>query len=1174
MRDFVHLHLHSQYSILDGAIRLGDMMPRLNEFGMKHVAVTDHGNMFGAIDFYKKAHKHGVKPILGVEAYVSEGDRREKTRSAFHLILLARTNAGYANLRKLVSFAYLEGHYYHPRMDLDLIREHNEGLIALSACLGGQIAQAILKGRDDHALHLARKYRDTFEPGAFYLEVQPNGLEEQKRVNATYRHIGKELGIPLVATNDCHYLDRKDHKAHEILMCVQMGKTLDDPNRLKHDTDAYWLRPADEMWRLLGDDFADALENTVRIAESCDVKLTLGEVYLPKYQVPEDQTIDQFLLNKAQEGLIERFSEFDLVGKEIDKKLYQRRLDDELGVISSMGFAGYFLIVQDFINWAKDQDIAVGPGRGSGAGSLAAYSLRITDIDPLPYGLLFERFLNPERVSMPDFDVDFCMNRRDEVIQYVTRKYGKDQVGQIATFGSLKARGVIKDVGRVLGMSYGETDRLTKMVPEVVNITLQEAIDQEPRLKQIYETEPKIRELLDIAKSLEGLHRNVGMHAAGVVIGDKPLWEYCPVFKGVNDDLVTQFAKDEVELAGLVKFDFLGLKTLTVIQDAVRMINRERDGKALLDLERVGLDAPAVYEIISRGDTEGIFQLESSGFQELLRKLRPDKFEDIIAAVALYRPGPLNSGMLDDFIDRKHGRQKIAYPHELLRGILQETYGVIVYQEQVMQIAQVLAGFTLGGADLLRRAMGKKKADEMAKQRTEFLTGAARNHVPAAQAGDIFDLMEKFAEYGFNKSHSAAYALITYHTAYLKALHPVEFMAAVLSNDKDTSDKVSKGIRTAKKMGIDVLAPSINASVAEFDSVGGKILFGMAGVKGVGTMAVEAIVEARKKGGAFADLFGLCERVDMKRVNKKVLEALVKAGALDFSGEPRARLIAALDLAVERAQQAQRDREVGQESLFGMLMGAPTSGGPPAGMSPELQKVEEWSHRQLLAFEKECLGFYVSGHPLDRYIDQIERYATATLEELRDRENHARVTIAGIVTSLKIRPFKNGDGRMGIMTFEDHTGSLEMVAIGDEFTLYEALLSSDEPLLITGQLRVERVEERTEVSLRVGAGRSRRGEPELTTPSVVLLADVRSDRATSIEISVDATKVTSERLLALRQVLSDLRYAGQCHAFLKMLTDDRCEVVMTIPDVKLSPGDDVQDALRRAFGGDCTVHIH
>ena len=1176
MHEFVHLHLHTQYSLLDGAIRLKEMIPRLQEFGMTSVAVTDHGNMFGAVDFYKRAKKAGIKPILGVEAYVAENSRHERKRGAFHLILLAKNATGYANLRKLVSMAYLEGFYYHPRMDLELIKAHNEGIIALSACLGGQIAQSIMKGRVDHARQLAQTYRDTFEPGAFYLEVQPNGLSEQATVNTLYRQFSKEYGIPLCATNDCHYLERHNARAHDVLMSVQMGKTLDDPTRMRHPTDAYWLKPASEMWKDFGDDFPDALEATVRIAEQCNVELDLGNVYLPNYQVPEDHDIETFLVHRAQTGLNERFDEFKLIDKDVDRTLYQRRLDEELDIIKSMGFPGYFLIVEDFINWAKDQDIAVGPGRGSGAGSLAAYALRITDIDPIPYGLLFERFLNPERVSMPDFDIDFCMNRRNEVIDYVTHKYGAENVGQIATFGSLKAKGVIKDVGRALGMSYGETDRLSKMVPDVLNITLDQALEQEPRLRKLYDDEDQIRDLLDVARSLEGLHRQVGMHAAGIVIGDKPLWEYCPVFKGQNGELVTQFAKDEVEEAGLVKFDFLGLKTLTVVDDAVRMVNRNRaPGTPPLDIRAIPLVDQAVYDLVSDADTDGVFQLESSGFQELLKKLKPDKFEDIVAAVALYRPGPLNSGMLDDFIARKHGRQAISYPHPLLAGVLEETYGVIVYQEQVMQIAQKLAGFSLGGADLLRRAMGKKKADVMAAQREVFAKGAADRGIEPKKATEIFDLMEKFAEYGFNKSHSAAYALITYQTAYLKTHHRVEFTAALLTSDRDVTDKVTKTIRNARARGIEVLPPSVNESSMDFDAVDGRIVFGLAGVKGVGTTAVEGILEARDAGGPFKDAFDFCERVDLRRVNKKTVEQLIKSGALDNCNEPRARLFEGLDILIERAQSAQRDRASGQGNLFGLLLGGGDQGVTDNEFPPEIREIEEWSERELLANEKSSLGFYVSGHPLDRFADEIERYVTATVDRLTKLENHATVKLAGVVTALRVRPFRSGDGRMGIITFEDQTGTVELIAMGDELDRHEELLNSDEPMLITGKLRLEFEEGRANVSVRLGHG-GRRGQRNAapdpgSEPVAIALSELRASRARGWQVEVDATAATPQRLTELAQLLRTATEDGRCATYMKLVTDDQCEVILSLGKFRVTPNDDLHHQVRRVFGGECQI---
>ncbi len=1173
LKDFVHLHLHSQYSLLSGAIRLKSLFPRLQELGMKAVACTDLGNMFGAVDFYKRAKAAGIKPILGVEVFVAEGSLdqpAEDDRSAFHLVLLARNDAGYANLCKLVSFAYTRGlRHDKPRVDLAMLAAHREGLIATSACADGQIAQAILQDRPDHARQLAIAYRDTFEAGCFYLEVIPSGTADQQRVNAAFRALGAELAIELVATNDCHYMDRRDARAHEVLLCVGQGRTLDDPRRRKQETDAFWLKPADVMWAEMGDDFADALENTVRIADACDAHIELGQTFLPTYAVPAPYDIESFLEHCAQTGLEARYAEFEAVGKVVDREAYQARLDLELTIIQDMKFPGYFLIVQDFINWAKHEDIPVGPGRGSGAGSLVAYALRITDLDPIPYGLLFERFLNPERVSMPDFDIDFCMNRRGEVIRYVTEKYGAENVGQIATFGGLKARGVIKDVGRVLGFSFSDTDRLSKMVPEVLGITLTQAMEQEPKLRQQYDQDDKVRDLLDIALNLEGLLKAPGMHAAGVVIGDKPLWEYCPVFTGANDELITQFAKDEVEEAGLVKFDFLGLKTLTVIDDAVKMVNRRRAHGARFELSTLPLDDAKVYGLISRGDTEGVFQLESSGFQELLKKLKPDVFEDIVAAVALYRPGPLNSGMLDDFIARKHGRQKIAYPHPMLASVLKDTYGVIVYQEQVMQIAQQMAGFSLGGADLLRRAMGKKKMDVMAQQRAIFAEGAANNGVEPKVAGDIFDLMEKFAEYGFNKSHSAAYALLTYQTGYLKAHHKVEFMAAVLTNDRDTADKVAKGIRTARKMGIEVTAPDANHSASAFDAVDGKVLFGMGGVRGVGETAVEAIVEARAE-GSFESLFDFCERVDLRRVNKKTIEALIKTGAFDFCGHPRARLMAGVDAAVERAQHAQRDRASGQANLFDMLGGAEDQAADDA-LPADVMQIDEWPSQVLLANEKASLGFYVSGHPLDRFAEQLGRYTTARVEDLGRRENYDRVTLGGIVTSLSLRRFKSGDGRMAIILFEDHTGSVEIIAMGDDFDRYETLLSSDDPLLVTGSVRIDRDEDRTNISVRLG-GRRRRGEEPPEAPEVVSLAEVRATRSRGIEMEVATRHADAGRFDRLRRLLTDPDHQGQCRATLRLITDDDCVVTLELPGVAVKPSDELNDAVRRVFDGHCALH--
>ena len=1168
-RDFVHLHLRSQYSLLNSCIRLPDLMERLQSCGMESVAVTDRYNMFGVVDFYKRAHKCGIKPIIGVDALVVPDSRFEKQRAAFGIVLLARNDEGYANLRQLISRAWLDGnHYSRPRFDLDLLRQHSAGLIALSGSVTSQIARAVLDGSMERAADIATMYRDLFEPEGFYLEVQPNELPDQVRVNAAYRQLGDQLGIPLVASNNCLYLDKKDARAHEVLMCVEMGRTLDDPKRFRLDTQAYWVKPASVMWEELGEGFPDALENTVKIAARCNVELDLGSIYLPDYPVPDGFDITSYLQHSAREGLAARYAEFDAVDKAYDRAEYDARLEEELGIIIDMKFPGYFMIVQDFINWAKNEDIPVGPGRGSGAGSLVAYALRITDLDPIPYGLLFERFLNPERVSMPDFDIDFCMNRRGRVIDYVTDKYGKDNVGQIATFGSLKARGVIKDVGRVLGLTYAERDRLSKLVPEVLGITLQEALEQEPRLRQATEEDEQVRDLIEIALALEGLYKSPGMHAAGVVIGDQELWHYVPVFQGQNEEIVTQFAKDEVEEAGLVKFDFLGLKTLTVIDDAVRIVNRGRAEGERLDLERLGLKDPAVYKLISKGDTAGVFQLESSGFQEMLTKMKPDCFEDIVAAVALYRPGPMGSGMHMDFIERKHGRQRATAPHPKLESILKDTYGVIVYQEQVMQIAQVLAGYSLGAADILRRAMGKKKASVMAEQRKLFMAGAAENEIDPQKAEVIFDLMETFAQYGFNKSHSAAYAVLTFQTGYLKAHHEVAFWAAVLTSDKDTADKVTKGIRNARARGVEVTAPDVNRSQADFDAVDGRILFGMAGVKGVGETAVEAIVEAREAGGDFESLFDFCERVDLRRVNKKTIEALIMTGAFDFCGHPRARLFAAVEIAVERAQQAWRDKESGQASFFDALA-APAAADADAPEFPaSVMAVEEWPEQELLANEKASLGFYVSGHPLDRFRQTIARQASHRVEDLARADDRAKVKLAGVVTSLRVRPTRRG-GKIAIVLFEDHTGTVELLAMGEDVDRYEALLGSDEPLLATGAVRVERDDGATRVSVRLG-GHRRRGE-EATEPDLVSLNEMRARWTRGIELEAPVAMVDAARLEALRSLLARPAFAGDCPTVLKLLTDDDCMVTLKLPGVSLVPSDAFNHEIHRLFGGECTV---
>ncbi len=1174
---FTHLHLHTLYSLLDGAIRIKDLIKTVQAKGMSAVAVTDHGNMFGAIDFYKKAKEAGVKPILGMEAYVAgekgRGDRSEKV--AHHLILLAQNDEGYSNLRVLASRAYLDGFYYHPRIDKQLLREHSGGLFGLTACLGGEITSACFRGDMDHARRTAREYKQIFAPDHFFLEIQSNGLPEQELANTNLKQLSRDVDVPLVATADAHYIKREDARAHELLMAIASGKTLADNKRMKHTTDRLYVTSPEEMLAHFSD-VPEAVHNTMRIAEACTLELKLGKPMLPTFRVPESHTPDSYMAELATRGMEERFKELSYP---VDREHYLHRLGTELAMISSMGFSGYFLIVQDFINWAKRNGIPVGPGRGSGAGSLVAYALRITDLDPLPYNLLFERFLNPERVSMPDFDIDFCQERRDEVIDYVAGKYGENNVGQIITFGSLKAKSVLRDVARVFGLPFSEGDRIAKLVPEILNITLKEAIEKEPRLKEMIDTPTVLgtledgrqvtsRELLEIALALEGLHRQAGMHAAGVVIADQPLWNYVPIYQPPGEKvLITQFAKDEVEAAGLVKFDFLGLTTLTVIQHALNLINRNRPAEQQLQAHQIPIADAATYQLISRGDTAGVFQMESSGFTEMVMKLKPTCFEDVIAAGALYRPGPLDSGMVDVFISRKHGREKVVYPHPALEAVLKDTYGVIVYQEQVMQISQVLGGYSLGRADLLRRAMGKKKAEVMQAERAGFLEGCQAKGVDPKVAGEIFDLMEKFAEYGFNKSHSAAYGLITLQTAWLKAHYPTEFMAALLTSEKDNTDKVVAHIAEARAAGQEVLPPDVNQSDLAFGAVDGKIRFGLGAIKGVGESAIEAILEARTK-GPFRDLFDFCERVDARRVNRKGLEALVKAGAFDFEQRPRRQLFLSIERATERGASAQRDRAVGQSSLFGLL-GAQDAATPAPATKGEYVPSEEWPEKERLAAEKEAIGFYVSGHPLHQYERELRRWARPAASVQRARRDET-VTVAGIVAQLRERPTKTGK-RMAWVTLEDLSGSVELVCFpGKEagrsvmgkdgkwskgparpgYDAWEHLLKADEPILVTGMVQVNIRDEENPVA-------------ELIVEQVQSLKEVRDKRLKRFELRLRADLVTDERMEELSRLVRS--HAGATPIALSIVFPGEAEAVIGAP-LKVDVTDELIFQVDRLFG--------
>ncbi|MEZ4460561.1 MAG: DNA polymerase III subunit alpha [bacterium] len=986
--------------------------------------------------------------------------------------------------------------------------------------------------------------------------------------------LSKELKIPVVATNDCHYLKREDARAHGILMAIQLGRTVNVERMMEHGLDQLYVRSPEEMYEAFAH-LPEACENTVKIAEMCDVKIPLGDVYLPLYDVPkvfieeakvEDpkEVIAKYFAHVARQGLEARFAEFKELGITVNEDEYRARLELEIDVIVGMGFPGYFLIVWDFIGWAKKNDIPVGPGRGSGAGSLVAYAMLITDLDPIPYELLFERFLNPERVSMPDFDIDFCMNRRGEVIEYVTQKYGQHNVGQIITYGQLKARACIRDVGRALGLSFGDTDRIAKLVPEELNITLESALDQEPRLRELCDEDPRVKDLFDISLSLENLNRQAGMHAAGIVISEEPLWDYVPICRGANGEIVTQFAKNEVEEAGLVKFDFLGLKTLTVINDAVRLINAQRavSGEPLFDLRRIPMDDPAVFKLISAGDTTGVFQLESSGFQELLKKLKPDCFEDIIAAVALYRPGPLGSGMVDDFIDRKHGRKRVEYPHPWLEETLKPTYGVMVYQEQVMRTAQVMAGYTLGGADLLRRAMGKKKPEEMAKQKEIFLAGAGGLDVDPRVAEEIFDLMAFFAGYGFNKSHSAAYALITYQTAYLKAHFKVEFMAALMTSDRDNTDKIVRFINEAKGMRIEVLPPDVNESHMDFSVVDGKIRFGLGAVKGVGSGVIEVILEAREKEGPFKNMFDFCSRVDSKRLNKRTLETLIRCGAFDSVGPQknsryigdiamaRSQMAAAIDLAVDRGSKAQHDAEVGQSSLFGMMA--------PAVQETYLEvvypEVEAASDSQVLDDEKSLLGFYVTGHPLDRFENDVGLLGASAASQIVNAGNHREsVAVAGVITEYRERPLKSGNGRMAFMQLEDKSGAVEVLVFSSVFAEYEEVFKSGLPLLVKGSVHED------------GDGDAR--VRKLRAETFIRIDEARRERVKRVKVEFKVDDIQNGELERVKAIMSC--HPGTCRTSLAVsLTKDIGEGSVELPlpqEFWVDPTDEFLMGVERLF---------
>jgi DNA polymerase-3 subunit alpha len=1059
--NFVHLHLHTDYSLLDGACEIGELTAEAARRGMPAVAVTDHGNLFAAANFFHQASTHGVKPIIGCEVYVapdSHKNRGSDAERSNHLVLLAENEEGYRSLIQLVSTGFLEGFYYKPRIDHDLLARHSKGLIALSACLRGEVAESLVAEKYDQARASAYRLRDIFGKGNFFLEVQDQGLEIEQRVNRELVRLSRETGIPLVATNDAHYLTRADSHAQEVLLCIQTGKTMSDASRMKFATDQFYFKTAVEMAEVFRE-LPEALERTIAIADRCNVKIQRVSNPFPEFKVPEGHTADSYFEKVAREGFASRAAVLERLAKEghLRHSLaeYERRLSDEIAMIQKMRFAGYFLIVWDFIRYARAQGVPVGPGRGSAAGSLVSYALRVTDVDPLQYDLLFERFLNPERISMPDIDIDFCMRRRSEVIDYVRQKYGEKSVAQIITFGTMAAKAVLKDAGRALDMPYGEVDKIAKLVPNQLNIELEDALKQSPQLDALRKSDDRVKELVEVALRLEGLARHASTHAAGVVISPRPLVEIVPLYKSNKDEITTQYDMNALERIGLLKMDFLGLTTLTVLDDAVRLIKQNRNIE--MDLTTLPLDDAPTYALFARGDTTGIFQFESHGMRDILRRYQPTRLEDLTALNALYRPGPIQGGMIDDFIARKHGKKKVAYDLPELEEILSETWGVILYQEQVMQIANRLAGFSLGDADLLRRAMGKKKHDEMAAQREKFLAGCAARKIHARKAERIFELMAEFAGYGFNKSHSCAYALLAYQTAYLKTHYPVEFMAAMLSSETGNTEKVVKYINEARGMGITVLPPDVNSSDLSFTPVGENIRFGLAAIKNVGENTVKGILQARETLGRFSSIFEFCESVDARLLNKRVLESLVRAGALDGLGAHRAQMMAVLDRALDRAQKLQRARESGQHGLFG---GSVSAAAPPPEVLPD---IAEWPEHEILAAEYSTLGFFISGHPLDKYGGRLKDLAAIELSTMEGRRNGEEIVVAGIIVQTRSMRSRRG-ARWAILTLQDRTGVIDALVFPEAFQKLEPLLKAATPLLVNGRVAVEDVGTRLIVS--------------------------------------------------------------------------------------------------------------
>ncbi len=1131
--DFVHLHVHTQYSLLDGACLIKKLVDLARRMKMPACAMTDHGNMFGAIEFYQTCMQNGVKPIIGCEVYVAPNSRFDKTiysggETSNHLILLAKDETGYRNLMKLVSSGYLEGFYYKPRIDKDILAQHSEGLMALSSCLKSEFSSLALDNKTDKIKRLAGQYQEIMGKDNFYFELQDNDIPEQKKVSTVLVKLGKELGIPVVATNDVHYLTKDSAKAHEALLCIQTQSTLDDPRHMKLQTDQFYFKSPEEM-KALFKDVPEAISNTIQITEKCNLELDFSKTFLPHFLPPEGITREKYLKDLCEKGLKERYSS---VTNEI-----KERLDYELKVISKSGYNSYFLITRDFVHYAKEKGIAVGPGRGSAAGSIASYCLGITDIDPLKYNLLFERFLNQERVTMPDIDIDFCYERRGEVIDYVVQKYGQENVAQIITFGTMAARAVIRDVGRVMNVPYADVDKIAKLVPTDPNMTLGLALEKEPELKSLYKQDARVKELIDTSRHLEGLTRHASTHAAGVVISEDPLTNHVPLFKTGDGQISTGYAMTSLEKIGLLKMDFLGLRTLTVIEETLKIVNRVKNMD--LNMESIAIDDARTFKLLSKARTMGIFQLESSGMRDLLKKLKPEKFEDIVALVALYRPGPIGSGMLDDFMKRKHGEVDVRYDHPLLASILKETYGIIVYQEQVMMIVSSLAGFSLAQADLLRRAIGKKTPEVMDQQRKAFIEGAAHNKIDKRVAEKIFNLIEHFAGYGFNKSHSAAYAMISYRTAFLKANYPVEFMTALLTSEKDNTDKLVEYIEEAEEMDIKILPPDANESFANFTMVGkDAIRFGLGAVKNVGQGAIESVIASRKKDGSFKSLCEFCERTDSRLVNKKVIESLIKCGAFDSLGLKRSQMMTMLSRAMDIASSIQKEKSLGQMLLFDHKKS-----------DEEVPDIKEWPESQLLHFEKEMLGFYITGHPLARHEKLLKEYSTAPSSELRNLNDGAKIRFGGIINKVKNTITKRSGEKMAIMMMEDLDGSVEVLVFPKAYKNVSRFIRPNFAVFVSGRLSLK--EDR----------------PKIIVEDIVPIEDARKLFTQAISIDLNLLGMEGKVLERLKGLLG--KHRGSIPVYFNVATQkDGAYRIEVDKELFVSPTKEMVSELEELIGRD------